>query len=179
LQFSHIVAIKTSGNVFSHEAVSQFNIKMKCWTDLLTDDHFTKADIIQIQRPNTPAGRSTEDFDHVKRDLKATDEDTGVIRNSNHTLEKVLAQQGKPGSAPTPSSKRELALAQLEAALRKKRLAKSHTAAHKMGTQSCSMCGSWVSALTEQAACKLIRAVAALGHPSNREALLQRQHDCH
>lgn len=53
-----------------------------------------------------------------------------MIRNSNHTLDKVLAQQGK---GPQPTSKRELAVAQLEATLRKKRLAKSTTATHHTG----------------------------------------------
>lgn len=131
LQFSHIVAIKTSGNVFSYEAVQQFNVKLKSWRDLMTDDAFTKEDIIHIQRPNTQ--RATSDFDHVQRELKGIDEDTSVIRNSNHTLDKVLAQQGKPGSGPQPTSRRELAVAQLEAALRKKRLAKSNTASHHTG----------------------------------------------
>jgi hypothetical protein len=128
LQFSHIVAIKTSGNVFSYEAVQQFNIKLKSWRDLLSDDDFTKQDIIHIQRPNSQ--RLTADFDHVKRDLKGTEEDVSVIRNSHHVLDVVLAQQGK-GQQPT--SRRELAVAQLEAALRKKRLAKSHTASHHTG----------------------------------------------
>ena len=128
MQFSHIVAIRTSGNVFSYEAVQQFNIKLKSWRDLMTDDAFTKQDIIHIQRPNSQ--RSPAEFDHVKRDLKGAEEDTSVIRNSNHTLDKVLAQQGK---GPQPTSKRELAVAQLEAALRKKRLAKSKTASHHTG----------------------------------------------
>lgn len=49
VQFSHIVAIKTSGNVFSYEAVQQFNVKLKSWHDLITDVAFTKDDIIHIQ----------------------------------------------------------------------------------------------------------------------------------
>lgn len=49
MQFTHIVAIRTSGNVFSFEAVQQFNIKLRSWHDLLTDEAFTKEDIIHIQ----------------------------------------------------------------------------------------------------------------------------------
>lgn len=94
----------------------------------MTDDAFTKQDIVHIQRPNEQ--RSTADFDHVKRDLKGTEEDNSVIRNSNHTLKKVLEQQGKTAQ---PTSRRELAAAQLEAALRQKRLAKSQTASHHTG----------------------------------------------
>ncbi|KAK2541688.1 hypothetical protein Q9233_000594 [Columba guinea] len=38
---SHIVAIKTTGNVFAYEAVEQLNIKPKSYKDLLTDEPFT------------------------------------------------------------------------------------------------------------------------------------------
>jgi peptidyl-prolyl cis-trans isomerase-like protein 2 len=46
---SHIVAIKTTGNVYLYEAVEQLNIKPKHWNDLLDDTPFTKSDIITIQ----------------------------------------------------------------------------------------------------------------------------------
>ena len=49
MQHSHIVAIKASGNVFSHEAVQQFNVKLKSWLDLITEEPFTRADILTIQ----------------------------------------------------------------------------------------------------------------------------------
>lgn len=46
---SHIVAIKTSGNVFSWDAVNNLNIKAKNMKELLTNEPFTKSDIITIQ----------------------------------------------------------------------------------------------------------------------------------
>uniref|UniRef100_A0A8C9FC74 RING-type E3 ubiquitin-protein ligase PPIL2 n=1 Tax=Pavo cristatus TaxID=9049 RepID=A0A8C9FC74_PAVCR len=46
---SHIVAIKTTGNVFAYEAVEQLNIKPKCYKDLLTDEPFTRQDIVTLQ----------------------------------------------------------------------------------------------------------------------------------
>lgn len=49
MQHSHIVAIKTTGNVFSHDAVQQFNVKLKSWRDLITEEPFTRKDIITIQ----------------------------------------------------------------------------------------------------------------------------------
>lgn len=58
LQHSHIVAIKTSGNVFSHEAVQQFNVKLKSWRDLLTEEPFTRADILTIQVRSLCAAKS-------------------------------------------------------------------------------------------------------------------------
>jgi peptidyl-prolyl cis-trans isomerase-like protein 2 len=48
-QFSHIVAIKTTGNVYSYDAIEELNIKPKNWRDLLTGEPFKKEDIIHIQ----------------------------------------------------------------------------------------------------------------------------------
>jgi hypothetical protein len=50
-EHSHIVAVKPSGNVYSFEAVDQLNIKPKQWSDLLTGETFTRADIITLQDP--------------------------------------------------------------------------------------------------------------------------------
>ncbi|KAL2298484.1 hypothetical protein Nmel_015482 [Mimus melanotis] len=47
---SHIVAIKTTGNVFAYEAVEQLNIKPKSYKDLLTDEPFTRQDIVTLQK---------------------------------------------------------------------------------------------------------------------------------
>lgn len=44
-----IVAIKSSGNVFSKETVERLNIKPGHWRDLVTDEKFSLADIITIQ----------------------------------------------------------------------------------------------------------------------------------
>lgn len=49
MQHSHIVAIRTSGNVFAYDSVQQFNVKLKSWRDLITDEPFTRKDIIHIQ----------------------------------------------------------------------------------------------------------------------------------
>jgi peptidyl-prolyl cis-trans isomerase-like protein 2 len=46
---THIVAIKTSGNVYAFEAVERLNIKAKFWKDLMTDESFSRKDIITIQ----------------------------------------------------------------------------------------------------------------------------------
>ncbi|GAA6088780.1 RING-type E3 ubiquitin-protein ligase PPIL2, partial [Tachysurus ichikawai] len=46
---SHILANKVTGNVFSYEAVEQLNIKTKSYKDLLTDEPFTRQDIITLQ----------------------------------------------------------------------------------------------------------------------------------
>ena len=50
-EHTHIVAIKTSGNVYCWEAVEELNIKPRNWVDLLTDEPFTRKDIVHIQDP--------------------------------------------------------------------------------------------------------------------------------
>ena len=46
---SFIVAIATSGNVYSMEAVNELNLKQKNMKDLIDDSSFKKSDIITIQ----------------------------------------------------------------------------------------------------------------------------------
>ena len=48
-QHTHIVAIKTTGNVFSYDAVKQLNLKSNSLRDLIDDTPFTRADVITIQ----------------------------------------------------------------------------------------------------------------------------------
>ncbi|QCD93709.1 peptidyl-prolyl cis-trans isomerase-like 2 [Vigna unguiculata] len=50
-------------------------IKTKNWKELLTDEPFTRDDLITIQNPNALDDRVLLDFDHVKNDLKVDDED--------------------------------------------------------------------------------------------------------
>ncbi|XP_034646952.1 RING-type E3 ubiquitin-protein ligase PPIL2 [Trachemys scripta elegans] len=72
---SHIVAIKTTGNVFAYEAVEQLNIKTKSYKDLLTDEPFTRQDILTLQDPTNLDKFNVSDFFHVKNNLKVTDPD--------------------------------------------------------------------------------------------------------
>lgn len=74
-EFTHIVAVKTTGNVFCHEAIKELNIKTKNWRELITDEPFTREDLITIQNPNAVDSKVTLDFDHVKHGLKIDDEE--------------------------------------------------------------------------------------------------------
>ncbi|KAF9431601.1 RING-type E3 ubiquitin-protein ligase ppil2 [Entomortierella beljakovae] len=71
---THIVAIKTSGNVYAYEAIERLNIKAKFWKDLMTDESFTRKDIITIQDPHNLQNRNLAEFHYVKNDLAAADE---------------------------------------------------------------------------------------------------------
>lgn len=74
-EFTHIVAVKTTGNVFCYEAIKELNIKTKNWKELITDEPFTREDLITIQNPNALDSKVTLDFDHVKHCLKIDDEE--------------------------------------------------------------------------------------------------------
>lgn len=67
---THIVAIKTTGNVYSFDAVDELNIRSKYWKDLLSDTPFTRKDIITIQDPHNLAARDMSKFDFVTKGLK-------------------------------------------------------------------------------------------------------------
>lgn len=50
-EHTHIVAVKPTGNVYCWDAVEELNVKAKNWKDLLTDEPFTRKDIIHLQDP--------------------------------------------------------------------------------------------------------------------------------
>jgi peptidyl-prolyl cis-trans isomerase-like 2 len=64
---THIVAVKPTGNVYAWEAVEELNVKAKNWKDLITEEPFSRKDIIHLQDPLNLSGRMITEFDHVKR----------------------------------------------------------------------------------------------------------------
>ena len=89
---SHIVAIKTSGNVFSFDAVERLNIKVSFWKDLLTDQAFTRKDVITLQEPHNLDKANYTNFYHIKKKLKLpTEEELETAKKSsgNDSKEKV------------------------------------------------------------------------------------------
>uniref|UniRef100_W5M1R2 RING-type E3 ubiquitin-protein ligase PPIL2 n=1 Tax=Lepisosteus oculatus TaxID=7918 RepID=W5M1R2_LEPOC len=97
---SHIVANRMTGNVFSHEAVEQLNIKTKSYKDLLTDEPFTRQDIITLQDPTNLDKFNVSNFFHVKNNLKVPDPDEEKARldpsyhlkNANLETRETLAE---------------------------------------------------------------------------------------
>ena len=72
---THIVAIRHGGsaNVFAYDTVERLNIKVKSWKDLLSDEPFTRQDIITLQDPQNLESRNLTDFKYIK-----DGEDVGV-----------------------------------------------------------------------------------------------------
>lgn len=71
---SHIVTVKTTGNVFSYEAIEQLNLKPRNWKELLTDESFKREDLITLQDPAHLEKFNIANFHHVKNDHKIEDE---------------------------------------------------------------------------------------------------------
>lgn len=71
---SHIVAVATTGNVFSMEAVEQLNIKVKNWKDLISDEPFERKDIITLQDPSNLAKFNIASFHHIQNNLRVETE---------------------------------------------------------------------------------------------------------
>ncbi|KAF7989070.1 hypothetical protein HCN44_007380 [Aphidius gifuensis] len=89
-KYSHIVANKKTGNVYSWEAVEQLNIKAKFWKDLVNDEQFVRADLVTIQDPTNASKFNLSTFHHIKKNLRVEDEEMIKDRkNPNARLKKV------------------------------------------------------------------------------------------
>lgn len=66
---THIVALKASGNVFAWDTVERLNIKPKHWKDLVSDDDFTRKDIITLQDPHNLSNRDMSGFNYLQQGL--------------------------------------------------------------------------------------------------------------
>lgn len=92
---SHIVAIATTGNVFSYEAVEQLNIKTKNWKDLVNDKPFTRKDIITIQDPNNLEKFNISTFYHIRKGLRVETEEEKLERRDPHGRLKTVSAETK------------------------------------------------------------------------------------
>ena len=74
---THIIAIRhsNSANAFAYDTVDRLNIKAKSWKDLMTDEPFTRNDLITLQDPQNLESRNLSDFKYLK-----DGEDAGIPR---------------------------------------------------------------------------------------------------
>ncbi|XP_072943579.1 RING-type E3 ubiquitin-protein ligase PPIL2 [Epargyreus clarus] len=90
---SHIVAIKTTGNVYSYEAVEQLNIKGKNWKDLVNDTPFARTVIITIQDPQNLNKFNISNFHHIKNNLRVETEEEIAMRKDPHARLKTVSAE--------------------------------------------------------------------------------------
>lgn len=68
-EHTKIVAIRTTGNVYAWDAIANLCIATKSWKDLLTDEPFTRADVLTLQDPTNAdwvKKRDVNTFFHVR-----------------------------------------------------------------------------------------------------------------
>lgn len=65
---THIVAVRhgDSANVFASDTVERLNIKAKMWQDLVTDEEFSRKDILTLQDPQNLESRDLSSFKYIK-----------------------------------------------------------------------------------------------------------------
>lgn len=89
---THIVAIKTTGNVYSYSAVEELNLRPKNFTDLIDGTKFSRSDIITIQDPQNSeimARRDINSFQHLEQVRAENNE----LKKSESKLRHSLASQ--------------------------------------------------------------------------------------
>jgi peptidyl-prolyl cis-trans isomerase-like protein 2 len=88
---THIVALKKSGNVFAWDTIERLNIKAKNWQDLVSDEQFTRKDIITLQDPQNIESRDFSSFKHVKEgDTVVPDAASSVNKDALGNAAKIL-----------------------------------------------------------------------------------------
>lgn len=90
---SHIVAVATTGNVFSYEAIEQLNIKTKNWKDLVDDTPFTRKDLITIQNPQLLEKFNISTFHYIQKRLRVLTEEERLERKDPQARLKAVSAE--------------------------------------------------------------------------------------
>jgi peptidyl-prolyl cis-trans isomerase-like 2 len=108
---SHLVAVRhdDSANVFAYDTVERLNIKARTWRDLVSDEEFTRKDIITLQDPQSLESRDLSSFKYLK-----DGEDTGIVRE-----EPSVNTDAMGSSAKIIEAKKAVARARAERAAEK------------------------------------------------------------
>lgn len=78
---THIVALKNTGNVFTYDTVERLNIKAKMWRDLVSDEEFSRKDIITLQDPQNVESRNLSSFKYIQDGVSTLTEEQQAERN--------------------------------------------------------------------------------------------------
>jgi peptidyl-prolyl cis-trans isomerase-like protein 2 len=80
---THIVALKNSGNVFAWDTVERLNIKAKNWKDLVSDQDFSRKDIITLQDPQNIEARDLSSFKYIQEGASTLTPEQEAERSAN------------------------------------------------------------------------------------------------
>lgn len=82
---THIVAVRhgDSANTFAYDTVERLNFKPKIWKDLVSDEGFSRKDVITLQDPQNLESRNLSSFQYIKDGEDAgTGKETASINSS-------------------------------------------------------------------------------------------------
>ena len=115
---THIVAIRhgDTANVFAYDTIERLNIKAKMWRDLVSDEEFTRKDLITLQDPQNLESRDLSSFKYLKEgeDSQVPKEESGINTSAMGSSAKILKAkeavararaERAGGSSSSPSSK--------------------------------------------------------------------------
>lgn len=80
---THIVAIASTGNVFAYETITTLNYKAKNLVDLVSDEPFTRSDVVTIQDPHDLA---TDDLSQATPMLQPDHHVSPQMRSSSNAV---------------------------------------------------------------------------------------------
>ncbi|KAL8727224.1 MAG: hypothetical protein Q9166_006188 [cf. Caloplaca sp. 2 TL-2023] len=63
---THIVALKNTSNVFAYDTIERLNIKAKNWRDLVSEEEFSRKDIVTLQDPQNVESRNLSTFKYLQ-----------------------------------------------------------------------------------------------------------------
>ena len=78
---THIVALNNTGNVFAYDTVQRLNIKAKMWRDLVSNEEFSRKDIITIQDPQNVDSRNISSFKYKQDGVSTLTKEQELERN--------------------------------------------------------------------------------------------------
>ena len=115
---THIVAVRHEGsaNVFAYDTIERLNIKTKMWKDLLSDEDFSRKDVMTLQDPQNLESRDITAFKYIQ-----DQSDTGVqkqeanintsalgssarILKAKEAVAKARAERGSVSQTPSAKS---------------------------------------------------------------------------
>jgi peptidyl-prolyl cis-trans isomerase-like protein 2 len=104
---SHIVANKNTHNVYAYSTIDKLNLKAKHMFDLITDEPFTKDDLIVLQDPQKLTKRNLNTFHHLKHSLKVdeTSKDKVNMEGTSQRIMNELNQMTKKEQETSVSKK--------------------------------------------------------------------------
>jgi peptidyl-prolyl cis-trans isomerase-like protein 2 len=87
--FSKLVAIRQSGRVYLWDTVEQLNLKAKSMRDLVSDEEFTRADLITLQDPMDLEKQNIAEFKNLQDEAEEASpkEGNASLKDVNRKIE--------------------------------------------------------------------------------------------